>query len=185
MFFDFCNPPHSPPPQARAVARAGRFAPYGYATAKPLLSTPAGVERGAWIWLLRAGYAPTARDIATASSLADWQANGRRVLAPISKPRLAAAPARNETGLVHSRSQSDRCRWRPQIQPLTTTAGVKCWRPHRGGDASLHRSPSRNQKQNPGSLLYPGGGREGRGDEWGADQASQTNKASLQRKDKT
>ena len=185
MVCRFCSPPLTPPP----------------------LSTPAGVERGALIWLRRAGYAPTVRFVATASSLSDSRAYGRRELALICTPRLAAAPASSETSkrdcasslcLVNSRPRSGRGRGRAHASPLTTTAGVKCSRPDHGGDGSRLRSLSRNQTQNPGPLLYPGGGTKqrlsrcvpirgktartrdracsGRGDEWGASHASQTQK---------
>jgi len=144
VYCHFCSPPLTPPP----------------------LSTPAGVERGAWIWWLASGYASTARGVATASSLPDWQAHGRREIARICTPRLAATPASNETCpscLVHSQSRSDRCRWHTQISPFTTTASVKCRRPNRGGDASLHRSLSKTPtaKSRPPSLP-PAGGTEQR-----------------------
>jgi len=161
VFLCFCNPPLTPPP----------------------LSTPAGVERGAWIWLRRAGYVSTARGVTTASSLPDWQRYGRRELAPIFTPWLAAAPASGETNspcLVHSRSRSDRCRWHATALPFTTTAGQQSRRTSHGGDASLHRSLSK-QPTTKSRLpsLPPAGGREGRGGEWGVSQPSQTYKAGL------
>ncbi len=154
------------------------------------LCPPPGAERGALIWFRRADYASTARGVATASSRSDFGACGRRELARICTPRLAAAPASDETNckntphsacLVHSRSRSDRCPWHANAQPLTTTAGQQSRLTVHGGDAPHRRSLSRIQKQNPGSPLYPGGGREGRGGVWGADQPSQTQKAGLRK----
>jgi hypothetical protein len=53
---------------------------------------------------------------------------------------------------------------------FTTTASQKWRLTNDGGDGSLRRSLAGVQKQNTGSLLYPGGGREGWGDEWGAER---------------
>jgi len=147
----FCSPPLTPPP----------------------LSTPAGVERGAWILFRRVGNATTARDVTTAPSLPYLRAHGRRELAPICTPRLAAAPASDETCLVHSRPRSDRCPWHANAQPLTTTAGQKCRPANHGGDASCRRSLSKTPKAKSRlPSLPPAGGREGRGGEWGERKAS-------------
>jgi len=150
------------------------------------LCPPPGAERGALIWFRRAGYASTASNVATASSLADWQAYGRRELARRCALRLAAAPASGKTcptSLVHSRSRSDRCRWHAKTQPFTTTAGQQCQPANHGGDASCHRSLSRlptTKSRLPS--LPPAGGREGRGGEWGEETPSETTKACRQPK---
>jgi len=171
-------PPLSPPPRARAVARAGRSAPYGYATAEPLLSTPAGVERGAWICLPRAGYATTAREVALRSGSPRPRGDGRSQRLCVGAPRLAAAPASNETdkphrttGLAHGRPRSGRRRWHSAAAPFTTTAGMQCRFSNHGGDASFRRSLSRKpEAKSRLPSLPPAGGREGRGGEWGVVQ---------------
>ena len=154
---------------ARGVGLGGFFFPPILPPAP--LCPPPGAERGALIWLRRAGYASTTRTVASASSFPDWRACGRRELTQPGAPRLAAAPASDETRstcLVHSRSRSDRCRWHTQASPFTTTTGQQCRPANHGGDASLHRSLSKTPttKSRPPSLP-PAGGREGRGGVWG------------------
>ena len=151
------------------------------------LCPPPGAERGALIWFRRAGCASIAREDSAIPAGRNWRVSGRRELARICAPRLAAAPASGETFpscLVNNGPRSGRCRWHAQALPITTTAGMQSRLTSHGGDASLLRSLCRNQKPNPGSLLYPGGGREGRGDEWGTDQASQTQKAAHRQRQK-
>jgi len=142
----FCSPPLTPPP----------------------LSTPAGVERGAPIWFLCAGYASTTREVAPLLAGRDWRASGRRELARTGMPRLAAAPASNETCLAHGRPQSGRRRWHAKAEPFTTTAGQQCLPSNHGGDARLHRSLSKKpEAKSRLPSLPPAGGKEGRGDDWG------------------
>ena len=160
-------PPHSPPPRARAVARAGRFAPYGYATATPLLSTPAGVERGAWILFRRPGHASTTRDVAVRLGSPRPRRDGRSERLGLTTPWLAAAPASDESFIVHGRPYGRR-RGHTATQPLTTTGGQKSPCPNHGGDGSLRRSLSRNpEAESRLPSLPPAGGKEGRGDDWG------------------
>ncbi len=169
-------PPLSPPPRARAVARAGRSAPYGYATAAPLLSTPAGVERGALIWLLRAGYATTARKVALHAGAPLPPRNGRSQRLCHGTPRLAAAPASNGTEddvtsllpcLAHGRPHSGR-RWGcAAAQPLTTTASPQSPPSIHGGDASFRRSLSRKPEAKSKAPSPARRGGRGRGERVG------------------
>jgi len=150
------------------------------------LCPPPGAERGALIWLRRAGYASTARKVATVVECLHWHAIGRRELAPISTPPLAAAPASNETNhahgpncLAHGRPQSGRRRWHVKVAPFTTTAGKQSWLTSNHGDASLHRSLSKTPKAKSRlPSLPPAGGKEGRGDDWGVVKRLAREKAS-------
>jgi len=166
VFRHSCNPPLTPPP----------------------LSTPAGVERGASIWLRRAGYASTAREVALQTGTPRAPGNGRRELHALWTPPLAAAPASNGASssacrtacLAHGRPHCGRCRWHAKALPFTTTAGQQSWNTSNGGDGSFRRSLSRKPetKSRPPSLP-PAGGREGRGGEWGVKPPSQTRRAEL------
>jgi hypothetical protein len=136
-----------------------------------LLYPPPGVKKGAFIWLLRAGYASTTRAVATAPSLPDWRTYGRREPPRSDAPPLAAAPASHETDSqlgrrsscgAHGRPHSGCRRRHAAAQPLTMTVGQKSPRPNDGGNASCRRSVAGVQQQNQGSLLYPGGGTEQR-----------------------
>ena len=157
------------------------------------LCPPPGAERGASIWWLASGYATAAREVAHIRAILDWRAYGRRELTRISAPRLAAAPASHETKdkdaphlscLARSRPRNGRCRWHAKTEPFTTTVSRKSQLTGNSGDAPLHRSLSRNLRPNPGSPLYPGGGREGRGGEWGARNLSETQRGSLRQEQK-
>jgi hypothetical protein len=148
--------------------------PDGAPTLPPLIpppfSTPAGVEKGASIWLLPAGYASTARDVASPTGSPRPQASGRRELAQALAPRLAAAPASNETAgarsplsRAHGRPQSGR-RWRREpTQLFTTTAGQTSRHPNHSGDASFRSSLSRTpEAKSRLPSLPPAGGTEQR-----------------------
>jgi hypothetical protein len=166
----------------------------------PPLSTPAGVERGAWMWFRVSGYASTAREVALPTGAPRPQGNGRRELHTLCTPRLAAAPASNETGttgplfcLAHGRPHSGRRRWHTKTQLFTTTAGQQSRLTSSSGGSSFHRSLSRKpEAKSRLPSLPPAGGTQqrrrrcvpirgntartrdraclGRGDEWGVVQ---------------
>ena len=174
-------PPLIPPPRARAVACAGRFAPNGYATAKPLLSTPAGVEKGAWILRLVSGQASKPRTVATVVWARAFHACGRSQRRGMGAPTTATAArsAVNETergGAVSfaglATGWRSRQPWRADQCEFSTTIGSRIGERRSGGDEPHRRSVTGATQPNQGSPLYPGGGREGRGGERGATKAT-------------
>ncbi len=142
----------------------------------PPLSTPAGVERGAWILLRRAGDASTARGVAAILAGRDWRGNGRSQRLVIGSPRLTAAPASNGTKddvtsllpcFAHGRPHSGR-RWGcAAVEPLTTTAAPKSPPSFHGGDGSFHRSLSRTPEAKPEAPSPARRGGRGRGERVG------------------
>ena len=150
MFSHFCNPPLSPPP----------------------LSTPAGVERGAWILLLVSGQASIDRSAATMVGEPRLLACCRSQWLGFGVPTTAVAerPAVHETGFATGwRSRQP---WRADRCEFSTTVGLPIGARRGSGGIPRRRSVAEGKPPNPGPPLYPGGGREGRGGVWGVTNAT-------------
>lgn len=147
----------------------------------PPLSAPRRGQRGEpgfGFWFF--GQASTERGVATVAGRPRFHVCGRSQWRYRCVPPTAAAlrPAVSEkrrsgactAGLVAGRRS--RQPWRVDSCEFSTTVGVQVEASEDARDLTRRSSVAGAKKQNPGSPLYPGGGREGRGGEWGITKAT-------------